>query len=189
MPASQHRLVFRTLDHVHHSNSANGLYSLLKNKYPKILLNGAQLFSADLFKQAETTELFYTSMSLLYKMCLDSTPSPSHHFLSQLKQDGKLQRVYTQNIDGLEERAGLSTSGKSPVVVQLHGKLDTLCCTLCSHTCPFSPELQDVFREGETKPCDKCQEILERRVMEGRRPVSVGFMRPDIVLYGEHHKR
>jgi hypothetical protein len=35
----------------------------------------------------------------------------------------------------------------------------------------------------------RCEEILERRVANGKRTISVGMLRPDIVLYGEHHKQ
>ena len=35
------------------------------------------------------------------------TPTRSHRFLAELAQRGMLQRVYTQNVDGLETRAGV----------------------------------------------------------------------------------
>lgn len=84
--------------------SADGLYSLLSQKYPKLLVKGSMLFSSELFKEKTTTQLFYSSMSMLHKMCLGATPSTSHYFLTKLRDDRKLLRVYTQNIDGLEER-------------------------------------------------------------------------------------
>jgi len=43
------------------------------------------------------------------------TPSPSHNFLAWLDKQGILLRVYTQNIDALEEGAGV-------------GKFTVICC-------------------------------------------------------------
>lgn len=41
-------------------------------------------------------------------MTLNAQPTLFHHFLKRLDEQGRLQRVYTQNIDALEERAGLT---------------------------------------------------------------------------------
>ena len=54
-------------------------------------------------------------------------PSPSHNFLAWLDKHGKLLRVYTQNIDGLEEQAGVD-KGK---VIYAHGSLLHATCTKC----------------------------------------------------------
>ena len=43
-------------------------------------------------------------------------PSPSHNFLAWLDKQGILLRVYTQNIDALEVRAGVA------------GKFTVICC-------------------------------------------------------------
>ena len=34
-------------------------------------------------------------------------PSPSHKFIAQLEKSQKLKRLYSQNIDGLEQQAGI----------------------------------------------------------------------------------
>lgn len=44
----------------------------------------------------------------LKTMTDSAEPTPFHHWLKQLDNDGKLHRVYTQNIDCLEQRVGLS---------------------------------------------------------------------------------
>ncbi len=56
-------------------------------------------------------------------------PSPSHRFLSLLERKKLLLRVYTQNIDGLEEKAGVS----SKKIVYAHGSLNTSSCLKCGH--------------------------------------------------------
>jgi NAD-dependent histone deacetylase SIR2 len=44
----------------------------------------------------------------LSELCDDASPTPFHRALTMLHHRGKLARVYTQNIDGLEGKAGLS---------------------------------------------------------------------------------
>jgi hypothetical protein len=51
-------------------------------------------------------------------------PTPTHHFLHLLHRKGLLLRVFTQNIDGLEQQAGLPAD----MVVPAHGSFDGECC-------------------------------------------------------------
>lgn len=48
-------------------------------------------------------------------------PTPTHHFLRLLHDKGLLLRVFTQNIDGLEQLAGLPQES----VVPAHGSFDS----------------------------------------------------------------
>lgn len=54
-------------------------------------------------------------------------PSPCHKFISMLDKQGKLLRNYTQNIDTLEQVAGVQR------IIQCHGK----CCILIDGSCLF----------------------------------------------------
>lgn len=47
-------------------------------------------------------------------------PTPAHHFIRLLHQNGLLHTVFTQNIDGLEQIAGLPAHK----VVNAHGSFD-----------------------------------------------------------------
>lgn len=55
-------------------------------------------------------------------------PSDSHKFLALLEQRKMLLRVYTQNIDGLENVAGVSNKK----IVHVHGSLRWATCMSCS---------------------------------------------------------
>jgi NAD-dependent SIR2 family protein deacetylase len=56
-------------------------------------------------------------------------------------QQGLLQRVYTQNIDGLEKIAGLPDD----ILVQVHGNLmETVCC-YCHEQWPLTVLTDNVF--------------------------------------------
>lgn len=89
--------------------SATGLFRKLKEKHPQAgLSSGKDLFDARLFASEASTSLFYSMIAELKDMADAAQPTVFHHFLKRLDQQGRLQRVYTQNIDGLEEKAGLS---------------------------------------------------------------------------------
>ncbi|KAF9199152.1 hypothetical protein BGZ49_010768 [Haplosporangium sp. Z 27] len=175
--------------------SADGLYNLVKKQYPKTVLKGKDLFDANLFRDCATTAVFYTFISELHAQTLKAKPSPTHHFIKMLSEKGKLLRCYTQNIDCLEEELGMDTSlvcekgkvKKDVNVVQLHGSLRKLKCTICSEPYGFLTDYEKVFREGEAPDCPKCELNDVIRVAQGKRKVATGTLRPDIVLYNENH--
>ena len=77
-------------------------------------------------------------------------PSPSHQFLSLLEQKKMLLRVYTQNIDGLEEKAGVS----SKKIVYAHGSLNTSTCLNCGQKAS-ADELRHEIIEGNVPYCKR----------------------------------
>ncbi|PWN22171.1 DHS-like NAD/FAD-binding domain-containing protein [Microstroma glucosiphilum] len=89
--------------------SSTGLFKSLKEQHPEAgLTSGKDLFDARLFQSEANTALFYSMIASLHKMTVSAQPTLFHHFLRCLDEQGRLQRVYTQNIDALEERAGLT---------------------------------------------------------------------------------
>ncbi|KAH7341861.1 DHS-like NAD/FAD-binding domain-containing protein [Rhizoctonia solani] len=89
--------------------SPSGLFQSLKREHPKEnITSGRDLFDATIFKSEETTALFYKMISHLATLSDSAQPTPFHDMLRGLDARGQLLRVYTQNIDALEERAGLS---------------------------------------------------------------------------------
>jgi NAD-dependent SIR2 family protein deacetylase len=52
-------------------------------------------------------------------------PSRAHHALARLEERGRVQRLVTQNVDGLHQSAG------SRAVIDLHGRLDSVECLGC----------------------------------------------------------
>ncbi|KAK0530920.1 hypothetical protein OC835_003854 [Tilletia horrida] len=89
--------------------SSSGLFQKLKDQHPNAgLTSGKDLFDARLFNSEKTSDLFYSMIAELKEMADRAQPTAFHHFLKRLDIEGRLLRVYTQNIDGLEERAGLT---------------------------------------------------------------------------------
>lgn len=54
-------------------------------------------------------------------------PNTGHRYLAQLEHQGKQVRIYTQNADGLHQKAG------STEVFEVHGSLLTATCPTCQH--------------------------------------------------------
>ena len=107
--------------------SAHGLFKKLKEKHPTAgLSSGKDLFDARLFSSESTSALFYSMVAELKRLADEAEPTIFHRFLKRLDDEGRLQRVYTQNIDGLEEKAGLSfglgEAGDSTTTVRALGK-------------------------------------------------------------------
>jgi Sir2 family len=72
-------------------------------------------------------------------------------------------------------------------VVQLHGDLETLRCTVCATQFTWTDNETEIFVEGCAPKCVKCDSKSEARQATGKRGLSVGSLRPNIVLYGEEH--
>lgn len=107
--------------------SAHGLFKKLKEKHPTAgLSSGKDLFDARLFSSESTSALFYSMVAELKRLADEAEPTIFHRFLKRLDDEGRLQRVYTQNIDGLEEKVGLSfglgEAGDSTTTVRALGK-------------------------------------------------------------------
>ena len=109
-------------------------------------------------------------------------------------------RLYTQNIDGLEEEVGLSVvplGGQRGVweppkqtVVQLHGSFRTLRfrCTMCHRTQEMADHFENTLQKVlEAKDVPRCRECPARARNLPSRNATVGILRPDVVLYNEEH--
>ncbi|KAI0669757.1 DHS-like NAD/FAD-binding domain-containing protein [Trametes maxima] len=183
--------------------SSDGLYALVKQQYPDVVLKGRDLFDASLFRDPTSTAVFYTFISQLKKSIDVASPSPTHRFIKTLDSKKKLLRSYTQNIDGLEERVGLVGTashdaknhgkGKAKIRtkdvrnVQLHGDIHRVRCTFCSADFPCTQDHLDDFLIGIPPDCPECASRSSARVARSARALKVGTLRPAIVLYDEPH--
>ncbi|KAF8751125.1 DHS-like NAD FAD-binding protein [Rhizoctonia solani] len=189
------------MDKIVHSQdfrSSDGLYNLVKERYPDVVMKGRDLFDAALFRDPGSAAVFYTFMAELKTQIDSAHPAPVHDFLAMLDDKGKLLRSYTQNIDGLEERAGLGTqdlnttsttgsAGQRAKNVQLHGDIHRVRCTLCSASYPCSQDHIASFREGVPPDCPECIARSDARTARAARALKCGTLRPAIVLYDEPH--
>lgn len=139
------------------------------------------------FKDAAKSAAHATFMAELSKTAAYAQPTPFHRLLKALLSGGILGRVYTQNVDDLELKAGLTVVGEEPNCIQLHGSVMKVQCTQCSFTEHMHHHFS-TLRLGELPACPECKCWIERRESEGKRIASKGgLLRPAIVLYGESH--
>ena len=136
--------------------SEDGLYNLVKAKYPKSVIKGKDLFDVSLFMSPVTTSIFFTFIASLRQRILAARPTVTHQFIRAMHERGKLVRCYTQNIDGIEESEGLMIGGKTGQVCQLHGDIHTLRCDYCNTILQYTLEWTEMLLEGEAPECPDC---------------------------------
>jgi NAD-dependent deacetylase len=114
--------------------------------------------------QLATIDAFYDDPKLVWewyeerrKNILQAKPNPGHFAIAELEKYKKVT-VLTQNIDGLHQRSG------STRVLELHGSIIRIKCTVCS----YKDNITSSFNELPPK-CKSCNNIL----------------RPDVVWFGE----
>ncbi|CAG8781800.1 3491_t:CDS:2, partial [Gigaspora margarita] len=114
-------------------SSSDGLYNKVKEQYPETFRSGKDLFDAKLIRTNESVKAFYSFIGELKELTINAEPTVTHFFIKKLADMKKLKRVYTQNIDNLEELVGLHVDWQfervknyQAQVVQLHGTLANL---------------------------------------------------------------
>ncbi len=79
-----------------------------------------------LFVDSALARQRYWARSMLgWRTMAHAQPTAAHHALAQLERAGRINLLVTQNVDGLHQAAG------SQAVVDLHGRIDTVCCLGC----------------------------------------------------------
>ncbi|XP_046383925.1 NAD-dependent protein deacetylase sirtuin-3, mitochondrial-like [Ischnura elegans] len=90
-------------------------------------------------------------------------PNLGHYFVRLLHEKGKLLRMYTQNIDGLERLSGIP----GDKLIEAHGSFSTASCIVCGDK--HDPEaVKKTILSGNVYEC-----------------VCKGYVKPDIVFFGE----
>lgn len=119
----------------------------------------------------------------------EASPTPFHHLLANLAREGRLLRLYTQNIDCLDTRlpplattTPLPQKGPWPSTIQLHGNLQAVDCA----TCGFAPNIgAEIFVDSSPPECPTCLARDLNRIEAGKRARGVGKLRPRVSLYNE----
>lgn len=84
-------------------------------------------------------------------------PNATHRALAELERLGHLDRLVTQNVDGLHQDAGSDPDR----IVEIHGTLREATCLSCEWRGPMGPVL-DRVRAGESDPtCVECGGMLK----------------------------
>ncbi|KAK3330203.1 DHS-like NAD/FAD-binding domain-containing protein [Apodospora peruviana] len=171
--------------------SPTGLFATLRDQH-KLKASGKSLFHSSVYKDDETTAAFHTMVRELADVASKAKPTPFHHMLASIAEEGRLLRLYTQNIDSLDtQMAPLATNvplnlkGPWPTTIQLHGGLEKMFCTKCHHLSPFNASL---FEGPKLPLCEKCKEQDEvRTAFAGKRSHGIGGLRPRMTLYDDEN--
>jgi len=162
-------------------------------------MNGRELFDTSVLRHANKKAVFYQFAALLLGQArLVRRGSVTHAFLRRLFKRGQLVRCYTQNIDGIERTVQLSPELSSDTVrggltdeqcqvVQLHGDINKVRCTICAYRDGWPPEAIEAALQGRVIECPRCLDINRERSLADKRKRGVGELRPDILLYEETH--
>ncbi|ETN46150.1 uncharacterized protein HMPREF1541_00334 [Cyphellophora europaea CBS 101466] len=171
--------------------SSHGLFRSLRAEH-KLKSSGKELFDASVYKDDSSTSSFHEMVRKLSQLSQDAKPTLFHRLLARLSTEGRLLRLYTQNVDGLESKlpplttaVPLAHKAPWPKTIQLHGGLEKMMCQKCRQISNFEEELF----QGSIPP--QCPECLTRDNIRtehaGKRSHGVGRLRPRIVLYNEHN--
>lgn len=175
--------------------SSEGLFQGLASKTTG---SGKNLFDYNVFRHPESIGKFEKMIEKLYHLSQESKPSPFHLMIDELSNQGRLLRLYTQNIDCLDiELPHLKTEipltfdkNSNPKAVQLHGNVKLLNCSKCNYISELNQEYFKSRKFGESRlirSCPACEEMNLVREIAGKRLQNSGILRPRIVLYNEFH--
>ncbi|KAL0481168.1 NAD-dependent protein deacetylase Sirtuin [Acrasis kona] len=138
-----------------------GLYDNLQ-KYK--LNHPTDIFTLDYFLE-KPHAFFELTKDFISK---DYKPTSSHYFIKLLEDKSVLLRNYTQNIDGLEFKAGISRDK----LVQCHGSYETATCVSCRKVYPNIDIVKKHLKPDNIKipMCVSCKK---------------GIVKPDVVFFNE----
>lgn len=140
-------------------SSTTGIYSNLGQYH---LESPTDAFSISLLR--ENPSIFYSIAAKMNLWPGAYRPTLVHHFVRILEKEGRLLRVCTQNIDGLEEEAGVSEEK----VVQAHGNFRHASCIDCHASFDIQQHREDVINHKISR-CSICK----------------GIVKPNVVFFGE----
>ncbi|KAJ7028260.1 DHS-like NAD/FAD-binding domain-containing protein, partial [Mycena alexandri] len=188
-----------------------------QKEYKKISKNRASvkdLFDIGMLQKTESRKLLIKLVYRMHEASSRSSPTPFHLLLKDLDATGRLTRVYTQNIDGMEARCGL-TSGipeyqedydantrksgldgpaklvlpaehEIPRCIPVHGTCHEAWCPLCYEHRPIENFAPKVA-EGMLPVCPRCADRDDLRARKGLRHRGIPYLLPAIVLYNDAH--
>lgn len=160
--------------------SKGGVYETLKNSIDFAefgLSTPEELFHIEVFQ--ENPKLFYSFIRSSSLFTSNPECTPSHRWLAMLEEKKMLRRIYTQNIDGLEVKAGVSPKK----VVYAHGSLSSSTC--CS--CGLKVDTDSIRDEVMTGHIPRCKAMLLKKRKKGNETPHMcnGILKPDITFFGE----
>ncbi|MCP5260241.1 MAG: NAD-dependent protein deacetylase [Burkholderiaceae bacterium] len=148
-----------------------------------------QLFVAD----ALARKRYWARSMVGWRTMAQARPAMAHHALARLEAAGHVELLVTQNVDGLHAAAG------SAQVVDLHGRIDTVCCLRCGVRSPRRLLQAELLRRNPgwaelpaLAAPDGDADLLAHDFADFDVPactVCGGMLKPDVVFFGENVPR
>ncbi|PWN97343.1 SIR2-domain-containing protein [Tilletiopsis washingtonensis] len=178
--------------------SKDGIYATLMREGKYDLADPQEMFDKEYFMSDPAC--FFSFAHRIFPS--NFTPSPTHRFIKLLEERDVLLRDYTQNIDTLEQQAGITR------VLNCHGSFAEASCTnpLCGYSVAGSAIKEDIFAQ-RVPYCPRCHAPAPPKAKakaKGKskggwndndsdsdeaerdaRPAGWGVLKPDIVFFGE----
>ena len=150
----------------------------------------AQPVTFQAFTAEAATRRRYWARSLLgWPRFVQARANAGHRALAALEQEGRIQALVTQNVDGLHQQAG------SDQVIDLHGRLDQVVCLGCGAGLPRAAFQQELLalnpgwdRHAVAIAPDGDADLDGVDFSLFQVPdcrVCGGLLKPDVVFYGE----
>jgi len=142
------------------------------------------------FVAREHSRKRYWARSLIgFRRMRAARPNDAHRALAALESQGRVTQLVTQNVDGLHQAAG------SRNVVDLHGRVDVVCCLSCDRRIAREQVQSDLV---ERNPAFASLDALEApdgdAALDGIDFAAFdvpacdacgGLLKPDVVFFGE----
>lgn len=140
--------------------------------------------------EALVRQRYWARSMLGWRVMGQAQPGKAHKALALLEQQGWLELLITQNVDGLHSAAG------SVNTVDLHGRIDTVRCMDCGHRFARADLQHDLLARNPewaqlyAAPAPDGDADLEGRDFSRFEVPScphcgTGLIKPDVVFYGE----
>ncbi|MFH0788163.1 MAG: Sir2 family NAD-dependent protein deacetylase [Pseudomonadota bacterium] len=114
--------------------------------------NPEDFYFQNFLTSEQSREKYWQMATEMYDSIKNAQPNPAHLAIAELERLNKLDRVITQNIDGLHFKAGNSQD----MVIELHGTALMVTCLSCWKRYQRD-EIQKRLRQGVKVPyCDDC---------------------------------
>nr|XP_003223739.1 PREDICTED: NAD-dependent protein deacetylase sirtuin-1 [Anolis carolinensis] len=143
--------------------SRDGIYARLAVDFPD-LPDPQAMFDIEYFRKDPRP--FFKFAKEIYPGQFQ--PSLCHKFIALMDKERKLLRNYTQNIDTLEQVAGIQR------IIQCHGSFATASCLICKYKVDCEVVRGDIFNQVVPR-CPRCPPD---------EPLAI--MKPEIVFFGEN---
>lgn len=150
---------------------------------------GAPVMLRDFLTSTQVRQRYWMRSLVGWRRMSVARPNAAHRALASLEQSGRVVQLVTQNVDGLHQAAG------SRNVIDLHGRVDVVCCLRCERRMPRADLQAELIRRNpDFAGLEALQAPDGDAALEGVAygvfdlpdcDECGGLLKPDVVFFGE----